>query len=100
MVSARALIFVTFGTFASVAGAQQTTEIFKCQEASGRFTYTNDKRETAGKKCEVVASQINGAPPQKAAAGTPRAASGASQQNFPRESSSSRASAKERQREI
>jgi hypothetical protein len=47
------LIFVTFGALPAVAGAQ-VTEIYKCVDAGGRPLYTSDKRDTAGKKCELV----------------------------------------------
>ena len=73
----------------------QRTEIYKCVDASGRPSYTNDKRETAGHKCELVTTQINVAPPPPVA--KPQARSPAS---FPRESANERASAKGRQRDI
>lgn len=85
----RALAALALGSIAMPALAQGTTEIYKCVDADGRKHYTNSKRETVGRKCEPVASQINVAPAQK-----PRPAI------FPRESSAERASAKGRQREI
>ncbi|MBV8030839.1 MAG: DUF4124 domain-containing protein [Betaproteobacteria bacterium] len=93
----RTLIFVTFTACAGSAAAQNVTEIYKCQDASGRPLYTSDKRDTAGKKCELVSREVNVVPTQKpAAAGSkPGAGSGG-----PRESSAARASAKERQRDI
>ena len=87
----RALIFGAFAALAAPAFAQ-TTEIYKCLDASGRPSYTNDKRETAGKKCEVVTSQINVAPAPKPAARAPRRVSNGT----PAE----RASAKGRQRDL
>ena len=48
----RALIFVTFGAFPALAGAQ-ATEIYKCVDTTGRPLYTSDKRDTAGKKCAL-----------------------------------------------
>ena len=88
----RPLIFVTFGTVAGFAYAQ-VTEIYKCIDPqNGRPLYTSDKRETAGKKCELVSREINVVPAQKA---PPSARS-----SFPRESPEARASAKDRQREI
>jgi len=80
-----ALLLGSLGT----ARAQGASEIWKCLDADGRKHYTNSKKETAGMKCELVTSQINVAPAQKA-----RPA------NFPRESSAERASAKGRQRDI
>jgi len=88
----RPLIFVTFGTVAGFAYAQ-VTEIYKCIDPqNGRPLYTSDKRETAGKKCELVSREVNVVPAQKA---PPSARS-----NFPKESPQARASAKDRQREI
>lgn len=76
-----------------------TTEIFKCKGADGHWTYTNDRREAEKQKCEVVTRQVNVAPappppPRPAAARIPRPT------DFPKESASDRASARERQREI
>ena len=39
---------------APAARAQQVTEIWKCRNADGRWTYTNDRREAEKLKCEVV----------------------------------------------
>ena len=88
----RALILGMFGVaLALPAQAQaQRTEIYKCVDAAGRASYTNDKRETAGKQCEVVTTQINVAPPPKPA----------SRSAFPRESAADRQNAASRQREI
>jgi hypothetical protein len=94
MVATRALILVSFVTLALPAQAQRT-EIYKCLDGSGRASYTNDKRETSGKKCELVTTQINVAPPPPPAAKQPRPLSG-----FPKESATERDSAKGRQREI
>ncbi len=86
----RALILGMFGAALAMPAHAQRTEIFKCVDASGRASYTNDKRETAGKQCEVVTTQINVAPPPRPA---PKTA-------FPRESASDRAGAALRQRDI
>jgi hypothetical protein len=83
------LLALTLGSLAMPAAAQ-VTEIFKCRDAQGRWTYTNDRRQAEKDKCETVASQINVAPPQKSARPS----------NFPRESSAERAAGKGRQREI
>jgi hypothetical protein len=56
----------------------------------GQWTYTNDRRQAEKDKCEQVTTQVNVAPPQKAARPS----------NFPRESSAERAAGKGRQREI
>src|SRR5438270_941369 len=81
---------------------QPVTEIFKCKSADGRWTYTNDRREAEKQKCEVVTRQINVAPapppPQKPAPSAGR--SNARAGEFPKESPTDRASARERQREV
>ena len=69
------------------------TEIFKCRGEGGQVTYTNDRRQAEKQKCELVTSQINVAPPL-----TKPPARSAS--NFPRETPTQSASARERQREI
>ena len=77
------------GTAAGLAHAQ-SGDIFKCVDADGKRHYTNSKKETAGMKCEQVSSQINVAPAKPPSG----------RFNFPKESPSDRASAKERQRQI
>ena len=75
----------------------QTGEIYKCQSENGRALYTSDKRDTDGKKCELVSRTVIVVPPvsaPKAAAKTP------SPTGFPKEDAATRASAKDRQREI
>jgi hypothetical protein len=86
----RALILGMFGAALALPAQAQRTEIFKCVDESGRASYTNDKRETAGKTCEVVTTQINVAPPPRPT----------SKPGFPRESASDRVGATNRQREI
>jgi len=71
----------------------QSSEIWKCLDERGRALYTSDKRETAGKKCELVSREINVVPGQKPAAAAKSPA------GFPKESPGDRASAKSRQRE-
>jgi hypothetical protein len=91
----RSLILGLFAAAASVAHAQGSrTEIYKCVDASGRASYTNDRRDTAGRKCELVTTQINVAP------APPPAPKPQARPGFPRESSADRANAKDRQREI
>jgi hypothetical protein len=92
----RALILGVFGAALAMPAHAQRTEIFKCVDATGRASYTNDKRETAGKKCEVVTTQINVAPPPT----PPRAAAGKSRESFPRESPAERSTAAGRQRDV
>src|SRR5437868_11829901 len=97
MLSLRPLILVAFIAFLAPARAQ-VTEIWKCTEANGRPLYTSDKRETVGKKCELVSREVNvvSTPP------TPGASKGApkSPGSFPKESPVERANARERQRDI
>lgn len=83
------LVALALGSLAMPAAAQ-VTEIFKCRDAQGHWTYTNDRRQAEKDKCEQVTTQVNVAPPQKA--GRPS--------NFPRESSADRAAGKGRQLEI
>ena len=85
----RLLILSIFAVISAPAAAQQRSEIYKCVDASGRASYTNDARETAGRKCQLVTTQINVAPPPKG-----------KQNGFPRESAADRANAKGKQREI
>jgi chromosome segregation ATPase len=82
------LLALALGSIAMPAAAQ-VTEIFKCRDARGQWTYTNDRRQAEKEKCELVASQINVAPPPKASPG-----------NFPRESNADRAASRGRQRAI
>jgi hypothetical protein len=102
----RALIFVTFGTsLAATAHAQgSVTEIYKCVDPSGRPLYTSDRKDTAGKKCELVSREVNvvpaqAAPPKPPAKG-PAASRSESPRSFPKESPTERANAKDRSREI
>ena len=69
----------------------QSSEIYKCTDQRGRALYTSDKRETAGKKCELVSREINVVPAQKPAAKSPA--------GFPKESPNDRAAAKSKQRD-
>jgi len=75
------------------ARAQQVTEIFKCIDANGRPSYTNDSREAQKQKCQVVARQINSAPGNAGSKGS-------RPNDFPRESTADRSAARERQRSI
>ena len=95
----RALIFVTFGVFPALAGAQ-ATEIYKCVDGTGRPLYTSDKRDTAGKKCALVSREINVVPGQKPNTGKPTAGASRELGRFPRETPAQAATAKGRQREI
>ena len=90
-----ALGFLLAGFSATSAHAQQggITEIFKCRDEQGQITYTNDRRQAERQKCELVTKQINVAPsPSRPAATRPP--------GFPRETASTTASARERQRQV
>ena len=77
-----------------LAARAQVTEIYKCVDAKGKYTYKNE-RPRSGEKCETVASQMNVVPPP------PLPKNGArSPSNFPKETAAERATAKGRQREI
>ncbi len=65
----------------------QSGEIFKCRDAKGHWTYTNDRRQAEKQKCESVTREVNVAPASKPGA-------------FPRESARDNQSARERQRQI
>ena len=90
MVRPAALLILT-ALVAGTAHAQGTTEIWKCKSPDGKWTYTNDRNEAEKLKCETVTRQVNVAPATRAPAGS---------SNFPKESPSQRASARERQREV
>src|SRR5882762_7750457 len=92
-----ALGWMAIGVLAAPAYAQ-VTEIYKCVDATGRPLYTSDKRDTTGKKCDLVSREINVVPAQQIPVQRPSASNARS--GFPRESASDRANAKERQREI
>src|SRR5215467_10528866 len=94
----RALISLIFGAalLAPAIAPAQVTEIYKCMDSGGRPLYTSDKKDTAGKKCELVSREINVVPSTKL---SPRVANRSSD-GFPKESAATRATAKERQRDI
>jgi hypothetical protein len=97
------LVLGLLGCSLALDARAQTTEIYKCTDASGRPLYTSDKRETAGKKCELVSRQVNVMPSQGSTQGATQSRGGRGGEGagtFPRESSDQRASAKDRQREI
>ncbi len=89
----RALICVALALTPALAGAQ-VTEIFKCKDEKGRWTYTNDRRQAERQKCQVVASQVNTPSANKPVTGSTRPS------QFPRESAAERAQAKGRQRQV
>src|SRR2546428_486740 len=68
-----ALGWMVIGVLAAPAHAQ-VTEIYKCLDPAGRPLYTSDKRDTAGKKCELVSREINVVPAQQIPVQRPSAA--------------------------
>jgi hypothetical protein len=77
------------------------TEIFKCKGPDGHWTYTNDRREAEKMKCEVVTRQLNVAPAPPPPPQRPSPSAGRGRPaDFPKETASERANARERQREI
>jgi hypothetical protein len=100
----RALISLAFGGALALPAAlghgqvaEKVTEIYKCKDASGRPLYTSDKKDTAGKKCELVSREVNVVPAPKL---PPRAAAQGRNEAFPKETPAARANAKDRQRDI
>jgi hypothetical protein len=92
-----ALLLLTLGlATGGQVRAQQVTEIWKCQDERGRPLYTSDKRETAGKKCEVVSREVNVLPVPP---GAKPGAKAPPPPGFPKESANDRAAAKAKQRE-
>jgi Domain of unknown function (DUF4124) len=54
---------ISLTIIASWAGlAQAQGEIYKCPDATGRPTYTNVKRDTAGKNCTMVSREVSVVP--------------------------------------
>ena len=68
-------------------------EIYKCVDDRGRPLYTSEKRDTVGKKCEIVAREVNVVPAQAA---KPSAKSPA---GFPKESATDRVASKAKQKD-
>jgi Domain of unknown function (DUF4124) len=69
---------ISLSIIASWAGlAQAQGEIYKCPDASGRPTYTNVKRETAGKNCTMVSREVSVVPAIPVARPIPAKATGA-----------------------
>jgi hypothetical protein len=86
------LALLVLGFAAGVARA----DMYRCEVPGQKSPlYTNDPRDTRGKKCTVVTKEINVVPAPRKSDVRP-----APRRSFPKESSSDRASAKERQREI
>ena len=85
-------VIVVLGALGAMPAYAQVTEIYKCYDENGRPLYTSDKRDTRGKKCELVSREVNVVPTPPGRRISPG--------SFPKESASDRANAKGRQREI
>lgn len=93
------LRFVQYAVLAlalTPAAPGRAAEIYKCLDGSGRALYTSEKRDTVGKKCEVVSREVNVAPSLV----TPKPGAKTAPPAYPREDFAARAAAKERQRQI
>jgi len=89
-----ASLAIAVGLFAGVPLRAQG-DIFKCVDDRGRPLYTSEKRDTVGKKCEVVArGEVNAVPAQAAAKPGAKSPAG-----FPKESASDRAASKAKQKD-
>jgi len=91
----RASLLALVAALVAVPARAQVTEIFKCRNADGHWTYTNDRLEAERQKCEIVTRQINVAPAPK-----PPPPRNANAKDFPRETPQDSATAKARQRDI
>lgn len=74
------------------SGAMET--LWNCKDKDGRTTLTNQQKDTVGKECRVVQQQRVTVVPS-----TKPGSKSASPQNFPKESSSDRLAAKDKQRQ-
>jgi hypothetical protein len=63
MARSRTVLGWVFLALAASSGHAQS-QVYKCPDGNGSFTYTNLKRETVGKKCTVVAKKLQEMPPQ------------------------------------
>ena len=85
------LVGLALGLAAGWPAHAQGRDIYKCVDERGRPLYTSDKRDTAGKKCEVVPGEISVVPASRPVAKSPA--------NFPKESPADRVASKAKQKE-
>jgi hypothetical protein len=78
--------------YAQAPGGVET--LWNCKDKDGRTTLTNEKKDTVGKECRVVQQQRVTVVPS-----TRNGSKSSSPQNFPKESSSDRLAAKDKQRQ-
>jgi type IV secretory pathway VirB9-like protein len=87
-----ASVVLALGLVVAAAPAlAQVQTLWNCKDKDGRTTITSQKADIAGKDCRVVSEERVSVVPANKAAKSPA--------NFPKESSSERASAKVKQRE-
>lgn len=95
----RAALVFALGVAGAGSAWAQGTEIWKCLDDRGRPLYTSDRRDTAGKKCELVAREVSVVPVQPATKPAAPGAKAPSPAGFPKESSADRAASKAKQRD-
>ena len=86
-----ALLVLTLGLTAAAPARAQVETLWNCKDKDGRTMLTNQKADTAGKDCRVVQQERVTVVPANKATKSPA--------NFPKESSSERATARSKQRE-
>lgn len=80
------------------AFAQDGGPMWRCRDRDGKTEFTNVKSSTAGRECRLVEQRVTVVPtPQKSARSATRNRTPA---KYPKETSTKRASAKEKQRQI
>jgi septal ring factor EnvC (AmiA/AmiB activator) len=88
------LIVLGLGALGAIGAAR--ADMYRCEVPGSNVPlYTNDSRDTAGRKCVVVSREVNVVPSQ----GAKPAAKTASPAGFPKESAAGRAAAKAKQLE-
>lgn len=92
----RAVFVFALAIACAGSASAQGTEIWKCLDDRGRPLYTSDRRDTAGKKCELVSREVSVVPVPAASKPAAKAPSPA---GFPKESSADRAASKAKQRD-
>ena len=89
----RLILVATAAYGQAYAQAPGVETLWNCKDKDGRTTLTNEKKDTVGKECRVVQQQrVTVVPSAKPGSKS------ASPQNFPKESSSDRLAAKDKQR--
>jgi hypothetical protein len=92
------LVLVMASPAAALAQGTRESTIWSCRDKEGRTHVTNLREDTLGKDCRVIRQTRVQVVPAPSRAAKP--ASKPSPTTFPKEDSSSRASARERQRDI